>query len=192
MDKITVKTNAFIFHEGEAGDAAYVVESGSVAIVKTIEGTAMRLATVTQGGLFGEMAIIDGSPRMADAQAIEDSILVVVPRQAIDSKLSIADPSLKAVFRVLVQNLRNVHHAYIKRPRSTQDFLNLIEYNVSSLAAYMNKSEDRELAAATAMPLRAIESALLELRRKFEGHPDRRSSALHEAEMVIPRMRPKI
>lgn len=191
MEKINVKKHEFVFREGEAGDAAYVVEAGSVAIVKTIEGTEMRLATVGLGGLFGEMAILDGSPRMAGAQTLEDSVLVVVPRNAIESKLNKSDPSLRSVFRVLVQNLRNVHQAYIKRPRSTQDFLNLIEYNISSLAAYMNKSENRELAAATAMSLRAIRSALLDLRRKFEGHPDKRSSVLHEAEMVIPRMRPK-
>ncbi len=192
MEKINVKKHAFVFREGEAGDAAYVVESGSVAIVKSVEGSEMRLATVALGGLFGEMAIIDGSSRMASAQTLEDSTLVVVPRNAIESKLNKADPSLRSVFRVLVQNLRNVHHAYIKRPRSTQDFLNLIEYNVSSLAAYMNKSEDRELAAATAMSLRAMQSGLLELRRKFEGHPDKRSSVLHEAEMIIPRIKPKV
>lgn len=191
MEKLDVKKDAFIFREGDAGDAAYVIDAGSVAIVKTIEGTEVRLATVGLGGMFGEMAILDGSPRMAGAQALEDSILVVVPRRVIDSKLNKSDPSLRTVFRVLVQNLRNVHHAYIKRPRSAQDFLNLIEFNTASLSAYMNKTEDRELAAATKTSLLAIQSALLDLKRRFAGHPDRRSSVLHEAEMVVPRAGPK-
>ena len=192
MDTINVKKNVFIFREGEMGNAAYVVNSGSVAILKTVEGTEMRLATVKHGGMFGEMAILDGSSRMASAQALEDSILVVVSRHVLDSKLNKSDPSLRTVFRVLVQNLRNVHHAYIKRPRSSQDFINLIEYNISSLAAYMDKPENRELAVATRMSRKAIQSALNDLKRQFAGHPDRRSSVLHEAEMIIPRMRPKV
>lgn len=191
MEKLTVKKGAFVFREGDGGDAAYVVDHGSIAIVKSVEGTEMRLATVGLGGLFGEMAILDGSPRMASAQALEDTVLIVVPREAIDAKLNRSDPSLRTVFRVLVQNLRNVHHAYIKRPRSAQDFLNLIEYNLASLAAYMDKTEDRGLAADTRTPMLAIQSALLDLKRRFAGHADRRSSVLHEAEMVVPRARRK-
>lgn len=191
MEKLNVKKDAYVFREGDEGDAAYVIDSGSIAIIKSFEGGEMRLATVGLGGLFGEMAILDGSPRMASAQALEDTILIVVPRQALDSKLNKSDPSLRTVFRVLVQNLRNVHHAYIKRPRSSEDFLNLIEYNLASLASYMGKTEDRELAADTRPSLLVIQSALLDLKRRFAGHPDRRSSVLHEAEMVVPRAKSK-
>jgi hypothetical protein len=80
MERLNVKKDTFVFREGDAGDAAYVVDLGSIAIIKTVEGSDMRLATVNQGGMFGEMAILDGSPRMASAQAIEDSTLIVVLR----------------------------------------------------------------------------------------------------------------
>jgi CRP-like cAMP-binding protein len=191
MERLNVKKDAFVFSEGDQGDAAYVVDLGSIAIVKSVDGQAVRLATVRIGGMFGEMAILDGSPRMASAQAIEDSTLIVVPRHAIESKLGKSEPALRTVFRVLVQNLRNVHHAYIKRPRSTQDFLNLMEFNLTSLGAYMDKSEDRALADATRGPMRSIAMALLDLRRLFDGHADRRSSVLEEAELVVPRKQAK-
>ncbi|MCH8884129.1 MAG: cyclic nucleotide-binding domain-containing protein, partial [SAR324 cluster bacterium] len=42
---------------------------GSIGIVKEVEGETIRLATLNGGELFGEMAIIDDSPRMADAVA---------------------------------------------------------------------------------------------------------------------------
>jgi hypothetical protein len=87
----------------------------------------------------------------------------------------------------LVQNLRNVHHAYIKRPRSTRDFVNLIEYNLTSLGAYMDKTEERELADSAHTPLRTMSTALKDLKRVFYGHADRRGSVLHEAELVVPR-----
>ena len=191
MERLNVKKDILVFREGDQGDAAYIVDLGSIAIVKTVENEALRLATVNQGGMFGEMAILDGSPRMASAQALEDSTLVVVPRRAIDAKLEKSDPSLRTVFRVLVQNLRNVHHAYIKRPRSTQDFINLIEYNLTSLGAYMDKTEDRKLADAAQIPIRTISSALKDLKRQFYGHADRRGSVLNEAELVVPRAKVK-
>jgi len=191
VERLNVKKDTFVFREGDQGDAAYVVDLGAIAIVKAIDGEAMRLATVRQGGMFGEMAILDVSPRMAGAQAIEDTTLIVVPRHAIESKLGKSDPSLRTVFRVLVQNLRNVHHAYIKRPRSTQDFLNLIEYNLTSLSAYMDKTEDRALAESARSPMPSIASALLDLKRTFDGHADRRGSVLEEAELTVPRKRDK-
>ena len=192
MERLNVKKDAFVFQEGDRGDAAYVVDLGSIAIIKAVENETMRLATVGHGGMFGEMAILDGSPRMASARALEDSILVVVPRQVIDSKLNKSDPSLGTIFRVLVQNLRNVHHAYIKRPRSTQDFINLIEYNLVSLGAYMDKTEDRGLADAAQAPIRTISAALKDIKRQFQGHADRRESVLHEAELVVPRSKLKM
>jgi len=191
MEQINVKKDAFVFREGDKGDAAYVVDLGSIAIIKTVAGEEMRLATVKEGGMFGEMAILDGSPRMASAQAIEDSTLIVVPGRTIDSKLNKSDPSLRTVFRVLVQNLRNVHHAYIKRPRSTRDFLNLIEYNLTSLGAYMDKTEDHVLADSAQAPIRSIAMALTDLKRVLHGHADRRESILYEAELVVPRNKPK-
>ncbi len=187
MERLNVKKDTYVFREGEKGEAAYVVDLGSVAIIKHVEPDELRLATVGQGGMFGEMAILDGSPRMASARALEDSTLIVVPRQALDSKLEKSDPSLRTVFRVLVQNLRNVHHAYIKRPRSTQDFINLIEYNLKSLGAYMDKTENRAIADSVQVSIRTISSALKDLKHQLYGHPDKRSSVLHEAELVVPR-----
>ncbi len=68
-----------IFHEGDPGDAMFIVESGSVGIVKEVEGETIRLATLNGGELFGEMAIIDGGKRMASAVAEEDSVVLRIP-----------------------------------------------------------------------------------------------------------------
>ncbi len=186
MEKRSIKKGEVVFKEGDAGDAAFVVEVGSVAIVKQIEGSEVRLATIGPGELFGEMAILDGSPRMAAATALEESLLLVVPRGVLDAKFRKSDPFLQTLVRILVSNLRNVHHVYMKRPRSSQDMLNNIGFNATGLAAYLDKMEDRALAAAAGPQLAAVQSALLELRRLFAGHRDRRSSVLNEAELVVP------
>lgn len=54
-----------IFQEGDKGDKMYVIRSGEVVIEKG--GKTME--TLAPGGIFGEMALIDGSPRSATARA---------------------------------------------------------------------------------------------------------------------------
>ncbi len=50
-----------VFSEGDKGDVMYVIRSGELDIVKS--GKVME--TLGPGGVFGEMALIDGSPRVA-------------------------------------------------------------------------------------------------------------------------------
>jgi CRP-like cAMP-binding protein len=83
-----------IFHDGEPDNAAYILESGFVEIVKNVEDSTVRLATLHSGELFDEMAIIDGSPRMAAAEVIEDSVIVRIPRKLLERKLKKYDAFL--------------------------------------------------------------------------------------------------
>jgi CRP/FNR family transcriptional regulator, cyclic AMP receptor protein len=54
-----------IFAEGDKGDKMYVIRSGEVEI----ERGGKVVETLSSGGIFGEMALIDGSPRAATARA---------------------------------------------------------------------------------------------------------------------------
>ncbi|MEM8744004.1 MAG: cyclic nucleotide-binding domain-containing protein [Pseudomonadota bacterium] len=69
-----LKAGATIFKEGDDGDYMFIVRSGEVEIKR--EGKVV--ATVGPKGMFGEMALIDGSPRSADASAKSDCELVAV------------------------------------------------------------------------------------------------------------------
>ncbi|MEQ9683440.1 MAG: cyclic nucleotide-binding domain-containing protein [Rhodospirillales bacterium] len=55
------------FKEGDEGLFAYLVQSGSVEIYREVSGEV--LSTIGSGGIFGEMALIDGKPRAASARA---------------------------------------------------------------------------------------------------------------------------
>ena len=57
-----------IFAEGDKGDAMFVVRTGEVAI----ERGGRVMETLGGGGIFGEMALIDGSPRSATVRAKTD------------------------------------------------------------------------------------------------------------------------
>lgn len=54
-----------IFAEGDPGDKMYVIRSGEVEIL--LDGKVLEV--LPGGGIFGEMALIDGSPRVATARA---------------------------------------------------------------------------------------------------------------------------
>ena len=71
-----------IFRAGESGDALYLIENGRVRIsVEDAEGDEVTLAELAQGDFFGEMAILDGKPRSADATTLEDTRLAVLSRE---------------------------------------------------------------------------------------------------------------
>lgn len=68
-----------IFDEGEEGQAIYIVLSGQVLICR--QGQALSpIATVGSGQIFGELALIDGGPRSAQARASTECLLGVMFR----------------------------------------------------------------------------------------------------------------
>ena len=69
---VQVPAGAHFFREGEAANAMFVLESGRVSVVKRREGVDRHLRELSAGDCFGEMALIDMSPRSASVIAVED------------------------------------------------------------------------------------------------------------------------
>jgi uncharacterized membrane protein len=70
-----------LFRAGDVGDAMYLIESGRVRIsVSDDDQKPIVLAELARGDFFGEMAIIDGKNRSADAAVVEDARLAVLSR----------------------------------------------------------------------------------------------------------------
>jgi CRP/FNR family cyclic AMP-dependent transcriptional regulator len=93
-----------IFKEGDRGDRAYLIQDGTVEIVKN----GMPLATLSKGELFGEMALVDDQPRMASANAVTDVSVVVISRDVFREKLAKADPFIRGLLSIFVRNIRNL------------------------------------------------------------------------------------
>jgi len=71
-----------LFRAGDEGDAMYLIESGRIRIsITDAEQRQIVLAELARGDFFGEMAIIDGKHRSADANVIEDGRLAVLSRE---------------------------------------------------------------------------------------------------------------
>jgi CRP/FNR family transcriptional regulator len=68
-----------IFLERDPGDSLYIVREGCVRVYcLTPEGQERTIATFGRGEFFGEMAILDGQPRSATAETMENTRLFVI------------------------------------------------------------------------------------------------------------------
>jgi CRP/FNR family transcriptional regulator, cyclic AMP receptor protein len=62
-----------IFEEGQPGAAMFLILDGKVAIEICRETSTTQLAVLEKGAFFGEMALLDDTPRSANARALEHS-----------------------------------------------------------------------------------------------------------------------
>lgn len=104
----------FIFKEGETGAAMYIVVEGKVRISKNVPGIGEEaLAILEKGAYFGEMAVIEDSPRSADAIAHSSCMVLVIEREKLD-QLMFTDKDLAYVLlwtfvRTLSERLRETN-----------------------------------------------------------------------------------
>src|SRR5919106_6450312 len=69
-----------VFHEGDPGDACYIVSQGSCRVTRQhSDGRAITLATLGPGAIFGELAMLDGERRSASVEAAENTELLALP-----------------------------------------------------------------------------------------------------------------
>src|SRR3954467_13466794 len=82
LENLDCKAGALLFRTGDEGDAMYLIEQGKVRIcVRTKDGHEVTLTELDRGDFFGEMALLDGKPRSADAQVAVDARLAVLSRE---------------------------------------------------------------------------------------------------------------
>ncbi|MBU1075839.1 MAG: cyclic nucleotide-binding domain-containing protein [Spirochaetes bacterium] len=75
---------ARIVKEGEPGDGMFVIKSGAVKIAKQLTASEEKvLANVVEGDFFGEMALLDGSPRSASVYAVSKVTMLELYRASL-------------------------------------------------------------------------------------------------------------
>ena len=82
FEKLNYKNNAHIFMEGDPSDWFYIVANGEVKILKhTLAGKDIILEIMSQGDMFGGVAVLDKKPFPATAQAMEQTTVIRISRQ---------------------------------------------------------------------------------------------------------------
>ncbi|HEY4282403.1 MAG TPA: DUF1003 domain-containing protein [Chthoniobacterales bacterium] len=96
-----------LFRAGDDADAMYVIEEGKIQIsMKSSDGEELILAVLGPGDFFGEMALIDGNPRSANAGVVEPSRMAVLTRQHFLSFLKSSPNVALEMLTALTRRLR--------------------------------------------------------------------------------------
>lgn len=105
----TYDKRALIFTEGEPPRGLYLVASGSVRVFKGSEdGKEQVLHHITVGQSFNDVATFDGGPSPANAQAVEPTTVLLVPREALLDLMRGYPEIALAVLQALAARLRQM------------------------------------------------------------------------------------
>lgn len=116
MRPVRVAAGEWLFHEGDPGEAMYIVRAGRLEVVD--QRTRSVIRELGRGDALGELALLTSSPRSASVRAARPSDLLVVERSDFDQLLQ-GSPALSlALNRTLGEQLRSAHAAVsTARPR---------------------------------------------------------------------------
>ncbi|MBF0392267.1 MAG: cyclic nucleotide-binding domain-containing protein, partial [Alphaproteobacteria bacterium] len=96
LRRCELPAGAVLFRQGEAGDTLYLLARGRITVrLETAPGRFPRLATFMPGVMIGEMALLEGQPRSAEAVAAEDAVLHALSRADLD-RIRAEHPALAA------------------------------------------------------------------------------------------------
>ncbi len=110
LERITYQSGDQIFQEGDVSNCAYLIETGGVEISILKEKQPFRISILTAGDLFGEMALIDKQPRVATATALDETCVVRISRDVLESKLNDVDPMIEHLLRLILKRFRKTHY----------------------------------------------------------------------------------
>jgi CRP-like cAMP-binding protein len=120
-----------LFHENDAGDSLFIVQSGRVDIFKNIRGDLDRsLASFGPGDVLGEMSFIDGARRSASARTTEPSSFRMLSRQGF-ANVQRERPDVAAAF------FRNLAGILAARLRTTTElYREAVAFGVEATGAH--------------------------------------------------------
>ena len=102
-----LKKGETLFRKGSEGNTLYIIRNGKVKIsLPSALGDEVVLVIFSEGDFFGEMALLDGRPRSADAVTIEPTELLLLNRNDFISFLNNNKNAVQAVLQSLSQRLR--------------------------------------------------------------------------------------
>ncbi|MGH1573350.1 Crp/Fnr family transcriptional regulator [Methylobacterium sp. P31] len=109
MRKVNIASGTFIFARGDPGQELYLLTCGSVRLsISTSEGRELSFEQVRTGAVFGEIAVLDGGPRTADATAVTAVEAWILSRRDLSNLMRTSPDIAFAAVTFLCTRLRNI------------------------------------------------------------------------------------
>jgi uncharacterized membrane protein len=167
---------ATLFRAGDAGDSMYLIEDGKVQIsMKSSDGEELILAMLGPGDFFGEMALIDGNPRSANASVIEPSRLAVLSRQHflsfLDTSPNVAIEMLTALSRRLRRTDELLRHLATRNVNEEEASHLTFADRAADIIAEFGGSWKFIIASLGLIALWVVMNTILLTRTPFDAYP---------------------
>lgn len=187
IQNVTFPKGKVLFKQGDKGTAAYIVNSGAIGIYREAMGRKIPLATIRKGELFGEMAVVDNSPRMATAFTLEESSLMVISVDMMMDKMKKSDGFIRALIGMLMTNLRHIHDSHTPKSRSLVDAVNTLHRQSDIVARFLQADLPPQFRTDLEARLKQLDAVTKDLRRLAMAHreDDRREDSI-PAEADLP------
>jgi signal transduction histidine kinase len=118
--EMTLEDDEVLFREGDEGRIAYVVTEGAVEVLKASDRRDVLIAVTEEGGLVGEMALLQGHPRLATVRARGKTRLLAIDKVDFDRLLDSSAAASRAVFKLLVSRTRELEEQIRQNERMAQ------------------------------------------------------------------------
>ncbi|SMF49982.1 EAL domain-containing protein [Pseudobacteriovorax antillogorgiicola] len=130
-----------IFSQGDSGNCAFIIEMGRVEVFVTSDLEKVVLANLGVGEIFGEMSVLDGSPRSASAVALESAELAIVSNEAISERFEAADPIVRLLITMLLKHVRFSNRSVLNQTDVSRSVSRLLE--ADAIAKQKHEALDR-------------------------------------------------
>ena len=120
MAEKTFADRDIIFTEGDMADMAYVIRSGEVDILKHGDSGEIKLATIKEKEVFGEMGLFDpASPRSATARAKGEVVVDIISSDELHEMVNQCPPRLMPIITSVFDRLRATNQRVQSKEQAT-------------------------------------------------------------------------
>ncbi len=170
LERRFVPKDSLIIKQGDDGNSAFLIQSGSVSIFtkKEKEEQTIQLAKIEAGSIFGEMALLFDGPRTASAKALEDCNLIILTRQVFESKMEKSDPTVRALLKMLTQRIIASNNTVINKKSDIKDLTETTHTIFDNILQALPRTQQRTFEAAVLPKLDAFLTSINDFQERFE------------------------
>jgi|TARA_B100000524_G_scaffold311848_1_gene188563 CRP/FNR family cyclic AMP-dependent transcriptional regulator len=108
MEKNTYNTGQYVFKAGEKSDKVFLLMQGEVGIFLPTNETQKPNHRIEVNEIFGEMGVIEGKLRMADARCLSSATIMGLTKEEFEKKIENSEPFIRGLIRILSSRVRDL------------------------------------------------------------------------------------
>jgi serine phosphatase RsbU (regulator of sigma subunit) len=162
----TYPANTKLIRQGESDRVLYIVVEGMVAVTQRLEdGEERLLGTVGPKKMFGEMALIDNSPRMATCTTLQETTVLEIDEATFDAVVESSPAVAYAILRQVLDSTRRLDRSAIEELTAKNQALQqaLAELRAAQAELVEKERLEKELEVAAAMQRSLLPASLPDL-----------------------------